>query len=107
MEDYNSSGEDNDTDDSTSHIHMVNTRARNTMDLGLASTMDRTKVSDRNVTFIIAATESRESSWGHNLQSVIDSPFQKKIQEGNCKKFNREIQNKCSFSSSLGWKGAM
>ena len=57
LEDYNSSDEDKDTDDYTSHsIHVVNTRARNYMDLGLASTLDRTKVSDRNATFIIAAT---------------------------------------------------
>ena len=44
LENSNSSNEDNYTDDSTSLLHVVNTRPRNTMDLGLAATLDRRRL---------------------------------------------------------------
>ena len=64
LECSNSSDEDNDTDDFTSHVHVVNTRPRNTMDFGVASTLDRTRVSDRNATFII---ELPQRAWAIKL----------------------------------------
>lgn len=76
---------DSSTDDSD--LYSVRKRPKNIMDCGLVVALDRTKVSDRNATYIIAATAK---SLGHYLKDIacnrVNSPRKKQISERNYKR---------------------
>ena len=67
------------------------------MDCGLAGALDRTKISDRNATYIIAATAK---SLGHDLKDIVcdrmsihreRSKFRKEIAEGLKEEFKPTV----------------